>query len=185
MISSSSPSTSPAPIEPGPLLRRLPLLLTALIVGVWAVRVALAWDRLPARMASHFDSAGAPNGWMSKAGFFAFDLLLGGGLGLLFVTAPRWLRHLPPEMVNLPASDYWLAPQRIEASLRRIGPWMAWLAVGTTGFILGISDLALQANLEGATLHGGGVRVAVAAFLFGIVIWSLLFYRAFRRPRDA
>jgi hypothetical protein len=51
--------------------------LTALL---WLAPVAMGlsywqlWDRLPVRMASHFDAAGHANGWMSRAAALYFDL---------------------------------------------------------------------------------------------------------------
>ncbi|SRR6266498_808278 len=36
---------------------------------------ALAWNQLPARLATHFDFSGHPNGWMSRAGCLVFFIL--------------------------------------------------------------------------------------------------------------
>ena len=50
----------------------------ALIVGMWlfmpamALRYWLVWDRLPAYMATHFDAANRPNGWMTPQGSLRF-----------------------------------------------------------------------------------------------------------------
>lgn len=50
---------------------------------IWLAWVALpltafrywsAWDRLPARMATHFNAAGQPNGWMTREVSFQFGL---------------------------------------------------------------------------------------------------------------
>jgi hypothetical protein len=40
------------------------------------LRYWLLWDRLPARLATHFDAAGHPNGWMSREGSCVFTLVL-------------------------------------------------------------------------------------------------------------
>lgn len=51
-----------------------------LIALLWLAPLALAlryrqvWDRLPLRMASHFDAAGHVNGWMSRSTALYFDL---------------------------------------------------------------------------------------------------------------
>jgi uncharacterized protein DUF1648 len=39
-----------------------------------AYRYWQAWDRLPIRMASHFDAAGRANGWMSRGAALYFDI---------------------------------------------------------------------------------------------------------------
>jgi len=38
------------------------------------------WDRMPDRLAVHFDFSGRPNGWMSRGQFIMFDIIV-----LLFV----------------------------------------------------------------------------------------------------
>lgn len=51
-----------------------------LIALLWVAPVALGiryrqiWDRLPIRMASHFDAAGRANGWMTRDAALNFDL---------------------------------------------------------------------------------------------------------------
>jgi hypothetical protein len=42
---------------------------------VIAVRYWQVWDRLPMRVASHFDAAGRANGWMTREGSLYFDLI--------------------------------------------------------------------------------------------------------------
>jgi hypothetical protein len=66
--------------------RKLFAILTALMwlaVPLVALRYALVWDQLPARMATHFNASGQANGWMPREtalyfglGFTAFVLLI-------------------------------------------------------------------------------------------------------------
>lgn len=57
-----------------------PLLFRALTVLIWAalpanaLLYAIAWNQLPARMATHFSFANQPNGWMSREGSLAFTV---------------------------------------------------------------------------------------------------------------
>jgi hypothetical protein len=46
-----------------------------LALPLTALRYWMVWDRLPARMATHFDAAGDPNGWMSREASLGFGLL--------------------------------------------------------------------------------------------------------------
>jgi hypothetical protein len=52
-----------------PLIAVMWLALPAMALRYWQV-----WDRLPARMATHFDAAGRANGWMSRETSLAFTL---------------------------------------------------------------------------------------------------------------
>jgi hypothetical protein len=38
---------------------------------------AMSWQQLPARLATHFDLANHPNGWMSRGGSLTFSLVMG------------------------------------------------------------------------------------------------------------
>jgi len=73
--------------------RRLFTILTALMwiaLILTAMRYAQVWDRLPARMATHFNASGQPNGWMSRGtslyfalGLTAFVLIIFTGIALV------------------------------------------------------------------------------------------------------
>jgi hypothetical protein len=47
------------------------LWLAPLAIGI---RYGQVWERLPVRMASHFDAAGRANGWMTREGMLYFDI---------------------------------------------------------------------------------------------------------------
>jgi Domain of unknown function (DUF1648) len=50
------------------------------LLWLWPVAIGmrywLLWDQLPARLATHFNAAGTPNGWMSRTGSLYFSLAL-------------------------------------------------------------------------------------------------------------
>jgi len=52
--------------------------------GVMALRYWQVWDRLPMRLASHFDAAGRANGWMTRAEALYFDLVFLAFLAAVF-----------------------------------------------------------------------------------------------------
>ena len=69
--------------------RNFKLLIAAmwLALPLFALRTWQVWDRLPARMATHFNAAGQANGWMSREanlefslGFLAFMLAIFSGV---------------------------------------------------------------------------------------------------------
>jgi Protein of unknown function (DUF1648) len=60
--------------------RRYLTVFTALMwltVPVMAGLYAMSWPELPARLATHFDLANHPNGWMSREASLIFSLMLG------------------------------------------------------------------------------------------------------------
>jgi hypothetical protein len=141
-------------------------------------------DRLPERMATHFDLAGRPNGFMSRGGFFAFYFGLLAFMALTFFGIAALIRRVPPHMVSLPDRDYWLAPERREAT-------MTWLAADCWRFGLvvllfvnGIHELVLRTNVAGGPLPGLALWLGVGGMLACTAFWLIRMMRRFRRPRD-
>jgi len=105
------------------------------VIGLGAALTAAVYDRLPERVATHFDLAGNPNGWMSRAVAAAFTPLLAIGLWAL-------LRFLPR---ILPATDR-----------KRLGEGAAALmAALTVTFVIAAHVLILyRAVVPGASIAG-------------------------------
>ena len=61
---------------------RVLTLLPWLSLPLVAAAYVLLWERMPARLAVHFDASGGPNGWMSRRESVALDLAI-----LLFILA--------------------------------------------------------------------------------------------------
>jgi hypothetical protein len=55
---------------------KLAIALMWLALPLTALRYWRVWDQLPARMATHFDAAGSPNGWMTREASLIFALVL-------------------------------------------------------------------------------------------------------------
>src|SRR5262249_30455882 len=54
-----------------------------LVPPVLALRYWQVWDRLPVRIASHFDAIGRPNGYMTRAGSMIFVICISAFIALL------------------------------------------------------------------------------------------------------
>ena len=89
---------------------RKTLTLTTIITLLPILVGLFYWNQLPDKMATHFDSAGDPNGWSSKwfavIGIYVFLALVNVLCTVLTETDPR--RHKYPEkMMKL---VYWICP---------------------------------------------------------------------------
>lgn len=111
--------------------RSIPAVTLALIACA-AVFIGLSSRALPTLVAAHFDAAGHANGYLRRGPYVAILLLITVVVPLLVVIIPsRALSH-PDARVNLPNRDYWLAPERREATVRFLSRQMvlfAWLLV--------------------------------------------------------
>jgi hypothetical protein len=80
-------------------------ILTALMwiaLPIIALRYAQVWDRLPVRMATHFNAAGQPNGWMSPETSLYFGLGLTAFVLIIFTAIALIIRR-QKTMPDMPA----------------------------------------------------------------------------------
>ena len=161
--------------------RALPILFLSLALVVIA-QAFWQHDRLPERVATHFNPDGQADGWMTR------DNQTKAHLGLvLFIAAmieglARLGPRLPDGLVNLPHRDHWLAPERRAAT-------HAWLA-GLTRligcvlmlFFLALFHLVYRANLSGTPMLPAPAGLLVGGLLTTIGLLIAGVFLRFARP---
>jgi hypothetical protein len=91
---------------------------------------------LPDTVASHFNSSGAPNRFMSDQSYLLLMLALVVLVPLSVGWLGRWVQQIPDELINLPHKDYWLAPERRAQTLSYLANWLQWSACVLVLFFL-------------------------------------------------
>ena len=165
---------------------RVPAILLVLLYLAFVSYVAFSSGQLPARVATHFDMAGQPNGWMSRSSHLLFTLIFGFAFPTFVVGVMFLIRFLPSSLINIPRRDYWLAPERRTETLAYLARHSLWLACLGVFFVIAIHTLILRAN-SGAQphLHPRPVLGLAGIFLAGIITWAVAMIRRFRRvPND-
>jgi hypothetical protein len=129
--------------------------LTALL---WLAPIAIAvrywqvWDRLPMRVASHFNAAGRANGWMTRGAMLSFDVIFLAFLAGIFFAALHFV-----ERKYALAKLWWALLAFFHAEI-----WtLAWLLNSTLEYNLNGSPIAILPLLIVSGL-GGAVIVAFA-----------------------
>jgi hypothetical protein len=161
----------------------LPLAALALCYLVLFGYVVSSYGEMPARVASHFDIAGQPNGWMSRGFCVAFTLTIGILMPAFIVGMMAGAGKIPVSFINLPHRDYWLAPERRVAALRLLRLYALWFASMNVLFVAGLHWLIVQANLPGEAPHMNGpwTALVVGAFLAATALWVVLLLRHFSK----
>jgi len=131
------------------------LWLTLPLVAIQYWRV---WDQLPARMATHFNAAGEPNGWMSRAVALEFGV---GVMAFLLLVFTPILWAISRRQVN---SFAW--------------PFLGFCAV-VAGFVVVGNQKVIAYNIEGAPIHIEPLLIVVPA---AIVILSIFYLGSKRGP---
>ena len=154
------------------------------LLVVTLVQIVVYFPRLPGVVASHFDGAGHPNGWMSRQAFLLIYAGMMGLLVLVFVAVPRSVGRLPGAMINLPNRDYWLTPERRDQAMAMLAERMLWFGSATLGFMLYVFQLAIEANLNHPHHLSLTVRWALVVYFAITIVWLIELIWAFSRRRE-
>lgn len=159
---------------------RVPALVYFLLLILGLLEWVNAYSQLPSTMASHFAGDGTPNGWQPKETFFAFAaiIILITAIPAFFVT--RKICKLPPDKINLPNKEYWLAPEHREETWQFIGAFMGWFGCGLLFVLLyGISQ-AINYNLPNIhRFDSQGMLVVLSGFTLSVILGLVYFVRHF------
>ena len=155
-----------------------------LLVAAGASFVWWSSGALPAVVASHFDSAGNANGFMPREPFTAFMLAI-VVLVPTFLYSLGWLTaRIPVRFVNLPNKQYWLAPERSEATLRSIARFGVWTAYATLALLCAVHWLVVRANTQHPPrLESAPMVAAVAVYFVALAIGMFAVLGRFFRGR--
>jgi uncharacterized membrane protein len=164
--------------------KRLPNALFIAILFGGVAQCLHDFPLLPERMASHFAASGAPNGWMTKSQFLEiYALTLLPALAVEFWVARR-ISKTSGARLHLPNKEYWLAPERREATFAYFESFFAWYGCALLFLLVFAMGLAMRANLNPPPqLPTGPIVSALVAFvLFNVAALAAMF-RRFSAPR--
>jgi Domain of unknown function (DUF1648) len=108
------------------------------------------WNRLPASLAVHFNAANQPNGWMSRAEAFRFDMLLVAFLLTIFAV----IVYLSNRNSAVTASS-WV---------------VLFFFYGILGVVCYIEESVLEFNLYGRPVDPIPVAIAIAVLVVGLIL---------------
>ena len=122
-----------------------------LALPLTALRYRMVWDRLPVRMATHFDAAGHANGWMSREASLGVALLI---LTVVLAISTVVLRQV----------------KNVDA-----GAWALWgLMAVVAGVLYGAQEYTIRYNLTGEALSFKPVIfVSVAGTVLLLAVYIL------------
>jgi hypothetical protein len=153
----------------------------AVVVGC-ITAIALTVDRLPLRVASHFDPSGLANGYSSRLQY----LVLAVGLTAIgsFVPAAamslvvrRW-----PASIGIPDPEYWFAPERRAGATRVLDRFANLFAAALACFMLAVHFLVIRAHSHTPPrFDTNAFMVLLAAFGVTLIAWLAALLRRFHR----
>lgn len=162
---------------------KLPMCLLAIMVLISLPQHYFYYTQLPDVVATHFGADGKPNDWMTRLN----ATLVVGGIQVLvpmFLVAVSWLAmRLPESMLNIPNREYWLQPDKKQATLAHMRLMLSWIAVSTITLMAVMSHLTFLANKESQSLNTVLSAVALGVYLTVVFAIAIVSVRRFRLPK--
>ncbi len=162
------------------MVRWINRLFNALVVFS-IVQTAYYFPQMPAVVASHFDGLGAPNAWSGRVGFFGLYLAMIALVVVVFAYTPKWAERRPRFGMKIPHADYWLAPERIEATRAYFREQMRLIGVVHLLLAIYVMQLAILANFADPPRLHPSIVGALALYFIVLIAWLINFHRHFRR----
>jgi RNA polymerase sigma factor (sigma-70 family) len=135
-------------------------------------------------VATHFDWAGRPDGWMTHSHYLLVSLMFGCGFPLFFLAIGYLPRFLPIDKFTfkIPNRDYWLAPERRDETFNYLFRHSLWQACFAAVFALALQLLVVQANHQAPPhLSSSFVWVAAGCFITATAVLIGILFRHFKR----
>jgi hypothetical protein len=140
---------------------------------------------LPENIASHFNGAGLPNGFMSQKGYLIFMLVFAVGIPSFVIGSMSIVLRKAQSKINIPNRDFWLAPERRQKTILFINNHISWLGSFIALFIAYVHWLLIKANsTQPVQLSNELLFIGMGVFLVVILVWgALLSLRFMRLPK--
>jgi len=144
---------------------------------VVVVRIAtLVWMVLPLpdKIATHFGPSGAADGWGTRAGYVAFDVIISAALVLGLPMLARLILAGSGVGLNIPHKEFWLRPENRPLLRGRLTGDMLFIG-GATGLLLSWVDIeVVRANTLVPPAMGGTEWIPISLFvvaILGYTVW--------------
>lgn len=158
----------------------------------WSMAPFLAWVAcaelfilvtslaLPDVVASHFGASGKANGFMPRVIYMWLMLAIVAFIPLVLVVVPLQAFRNPNARINLPNSEYWLAPERRAETIETLSRQSVRFSTLLLAFLCYAHWLVIQANktappgLSSRWFFGG-----LAVFLVATLVWATSLIRGY------
>lgn len=138
---------------------------------------------LPPKVATHFNAAGQPDGWMTRETHIISLIALGLGMSAFIVGLCYGIRWFPKARLSIPNQAHWQKPAHRPVALDYIFYHSFWLGTLALAFLATVNHFIVAANQPDAgTLATRGLQIASGCFITGILVWIFFLVRFFQAP---
>jgi len=144
-----------------------------LVVALRIVTMVWAFLKLPDHIATHFSASGTADGWGTRGGYIAFDVITSAALVLGLPMLVGLFVRGSGAALNIPHKDYWMRPENRPELRRRLMADMLFFG-GAIGVLLSWVDIeVVRANALTPPSMDSSSWVAIGAFVVVMVGYSI------------
>jgi hypothetical protein len=92
------------------------------------------------------------------------------------------LRSAEVSSINLPDKEYWMAPERRQATVDFLSGYFLWFGGGTLLLMFDVFRQVFRFNLSQSPVLAHPLR-SVAVYISFVIVWVFGFYRRFDKKR--
>ena len=160
----------------------LPVLFLAVAYAFFFGYLAETYNALPAKVASHFDVHGKPDGWMSRSADAEILSVVALLVPAIVIGGMGGAGRIPVSFINQPHRDYWEADDRRKIALGVLLRYAVWFAALNVLFLTGAQALIVEANVNPPhNLDMTRLTTGVIVYLVLTAIWAALLLRRFAK----
>jgi uncharacterized membrane protein len=154
-----------------------------LIAVIATVQIILQLPYLPTPFAVRFNAAGAAVGWGTPHEFAIVNLIILAAIVGIALILPSLMAKRRTLRWRLPNRDYWLAPERVAATVQHLQRQFLWHGIMTLLLLMAVFQLVVDANIKSPPrLDSMRLLILIGAYLLFVVLWAWTFWRKFSRP---
>ncbi len=153
-----------------------------LLAVIAVVQMVLQLPSLPTPLAVQFNAAGAAVRWGTAHEFVILNLIIVAILLGVALVLPGLLGKRPKMRWRFPNRDFWLAPERIAATVDYIKRQLLWHGIMTLLFLMAVFQLVVDANAKvPAHLDFTRLMIVIGGYVLFMLLWAWAFWRKFSR----
>ena len=157
-----------------------------LVILFCAVAMARLWRIMPEQMAAHFNIQGNPDRFVPKIQFFLTQIRIMLVVFLVSLPIQALFLVVPPNIVNMPNREYWLAPERRAKTMERIGDFGSTMFAIILSTIQAAFEISAYANLHTPIVFNARLMGLVLVISSGAILLMLIgLILSFRLPSSA
>lgn len=166
--------------------KNLPLALFLISEILVLAFIVITSGSLPETVASHFNGAGVPNGFMTRKFYIGFMLVIALGVPGIVAGSISLVSFFPENRISLPNKNVWLSEKYREYTFAFMRMHAFFMGMFITVFLAYIHWLVIKANSEvPARLSSEGIIGGLVVFAVVFVGWSIMLPVKFMRlPKE-